>query len=146
MGDPKPTDREKQCVHLLASLFRSGKREIYNPREQILFDGVKLEQTEFEMVMATMEAWGVISNVAHKPPPYSFISITAKSTNKAREFDAFEQAEKEPKDIVEQITQSARKHRWIATLIVAIIVITALATLGEKIVFYLKLFGVLDAN
>ena len=100
--------REKQCVYLLADLFRTGDRKIYQPRERVLFDGITLEQAEFDALMATMEVWGVISNASHTPTPYQYIEITGHSVNKAREFDAIEQAKKEPRDIVELAYQAAR--------------------------------------
>lgn len=131
----KLNEQEKKCVRILAKVFLDGKLDIYKPLALFQSEGLNVDEKTYEVLMRVMETIGAIGE---KPlhaynEPYYHIQVSAKAVSIARELDELDAMAKEPEDIVEKLTQTAKSNRTIGWIVFGFIIITAITVFAAAV-------------
>jgi len=116
---------EIDCIKKLAAKLESGNA-FYGGGEESL----DLPPEKRDQVLTAMESYGAIENVQHmSSQKFKIYYIAPRVTQLARAIETKEAKAKEPKDIVNQMSDIARKSPASAWIIIAFFVVTALVVL-----------------
>lgn len=137
---------DKQCIRILARIFENGQDRFHGPQyamEALRAEGMTFEgDVTWNGVMGMMQQYGVITDVeTHNSILYGAFTITGRAVEFAKAIEHAEKKAAEPKDMVQHLTSSARKHPFVAWILIGFFVLTALATLANQTLQLLQNLG-----
>jgi hypothetical protein len=124
------------CVKILAKSYENGQRAF---NYQSDWESIGLTEENFSPVLLMLEHYGIISDaIKDFDIEFRAFQITPLAVQIARDIEDQEKKKEEPKDIVEGVTQMARKNRTLATVIIFGLVLTAALTAVNQFLSILK--------
>lgn len=129
------SDKEKKCLHSLAKSFLAGEEwpgAILS--EGMAEAGLEHGTPDHNTIMSLMEEYGAIDHAIHAGGSfYNNFHITAKAVLLDRQLEELERKANEPKDIVTQTTERARKHPLLGIAVYIIIVVAAVIAFSNQL-------------
>src|SRR5258705_397944 len=110
MLSPDITATEKQCIRALASLYAKGEIEVHEPFAALFNEGFHPPNEGFWALMKMMQGCGVLDKLTsdHQTGAVHYFVISHRAILAERELNRLEAQAKQPRDIVEDIKESAR--------------------------------------
>lgn len=136
------TENERECAMILAKIFQGGTETLISPLAEMTSAGMKQNPDEFEASMRMMEHYQVIVEpIRSASGKCEYAIITPRAVVFAREIEKETNKAGEPRDIVAQVTEKARKHPVAAWAVILLIVATTILTFINQVLQLLKHIG-----
>lgn len=120
-------EKEQAFIRYLAESYEGNERHPY--LETVLAD-LHLDKPTLLTLLTTMQEAGIIRKYGSRRDGVIGCEITSAAVEYVREFDA--QAAKQP-DHVERAESWMRSNPWLARAVIALVVLTFLATVSNQI-------------
>jgi hypothetical protein len=125
-------EKERQCVRFLARCLQDGDKLVDKDK---LKKALEVDDREYNSLIRQMEVADAIRDATTSSMGIIVVAleISPHVTQLARDLDREERIAQAPPDIVDKLQARARRHPWIARIIVTVLVLAIVVPLVNSI-------------